>query len=319
MSFYQKKKVLVCGASGLVGSHLLEALLKEDACIRVCIHKNPLSIEDPRIEIVRADLTDQKEARRVTEGIDYVFQASGAVGSSAYGSISWMELIRGNLLLSLQILEASWFQKVKRILLIGSSTGYPAVEYPVREEEYFTDPLYPSYFGYGWSRRYTEKLAEFVHRNSDTQVAIVRSSAVYGPYDESQHVIPELIKKALDRQNPFEVWGDGEQKRDFIHARDLARGCLKTLEKESNFNPINIVAGKTHSLKELIALILKASQYSHAQISYDPSKPTAIPTRSIDASKAKNLLGFTADISLEEGINETVRWFETKKYSKRTL
>lgn len=313
MKFYEGKKVLVCGASGLVGSHIIEALLKKNASVRVCIHKTSLSIEDSRLEIVHADLNNPDEARQSVEGMDYVFQASGAVGSSLYSKVSWMKLIQKNLLLNFQILEACWSQKVKRIVLIGSSTGYPNVEHPVKEEEYFLEPLYPSYFGYGWSKRYTEKLAEFVHQNSDTQIAMVRSSAIYGPYDESQHVIPQLIQKALNRQDPFEVWGDGEQKRDFIHARDVAQGCLLALEKEPNFNPINIVAGKSHSLKELITFILKATNHSHAKISYDPSKPTAIPNRAIDGSKAKQLLGFTPQISLEEGINETVQWFQREK------
>jgi GDP-L-fucose synthase len=163
-------------------------------------------------------------------------------------------------------------------------------------------------------RRYCERLGEFVAANSRMKVAIARPTAVYGPGDNFDpatcHVIPALIRRAVEKQNPFVVWGDGNEVRDFLHVHDLARGCLLLLEKHAACDPVNLGYGQAVTIKEIVRIILKAAGHEHATVKFDASKPSVIPFRMVDTAKAQRLLGFAPRITLEAGLAETVKWHQ---------
>jgi GDP-L-fucose synthase len=146
------------------------------------------------------------------------------------------------------------------------------------------------------------------------KIAVVRPTAIYGRFDNfdpaTSHVVPALIRKTVERLDPYEVWGSGEEVRDFLHVRDLARGCLLMLEKHAVCDAVNIGYGKVVTIKEIVQLILEAADYKDAKVVFNTSKPTAIPLRMVDTSKAKSILGFEPDISLKEGLHDTVQWFK---------
>jgi len=308
---YEGKIVLVTGGTGFVGTHIVQELLKHGAKVRVPIHNRPLIIKDEHIETVYADLTKQEDCLRAVKGIKCVFHAAGWVGSAAAGTP--MTGITTNLILTAQMLQAAWEENVERFLLFSSSTGYPALNRPVKEDEMWSGPTHPSYFGYGWMNRYKERLGEFVTSKSNMKIALVRPTAVYGRWDnfdpKTSHVIPALIRRAVNKENPYIVWGTGDEVRDFLHITDLARGCLLMLEKCADCDPVNIGYGKVITIKEIVNIILEATGHTDAEAIFDVSKPTTIPFRMVDTSKAKKILGFEPVISLEEGLRDTVRWY----------
>jgi len=312
--FYKDKIVLVTGGTGFVGTHIVQELLEQEAKVRVPIHNRSLVIKDGNIETIQADLTNNQDCMLAVEGVDYIFHAAGAVAAAGVTAGNPMSAITTNLVLTVRMLEAAWAAGVKRFLIFSSSTGYPAKEHPVKEEEFWAGQTHQVYFGYGWMRRYLERLAEFVASKSDMKIAIVRPTAVYGRFDNfdpvTSHVVPALIRKAVERLDPYEVWGSGEEVRDFLHVRDLARGCLLMLEKHAVCDPVNIGYGKTVTIKEVVQLILDTADYKDAKVVFNTSKPTAIPFRMVDTSKAKSTLGFEPEISLEEGLHDTVQWFK---------
>ena len=311
--FYQGKVALVTGGTGFVGTHIVQELLKQGAKIRVTVHRRPLITEDQNIETVHADLTRQEDCSTAVKGVDYVFHAAGAVAAAAVTAGNPMAAITANLILTSQMLQAAWTGKVERFLLFSSSTGYPATDYPVKEEEMWTGPTHSSYFGYGWMRRYLERLGEFVASKSNMKIALVRPTAVYGRWDNfdpaTSHVIPALIRRAVEKEDPYEVWGSGAEIRDFLHITDLAHGCLLMLEKYATCDPVNLGYGKAVTIREIVRIILEAAGHETATVVFNTSKPTAIPLRMVDTSKAKDILGFEPKISLENGLKDTVEWY----------
>jgi GDP-L-fucose synthase len=316
--FYKDKRVLITGGAGFIGQHFVKALLEKGALVRVPLHERPIPFKNERIETIQADLTRQEDCLKAAEGINYIFHAAGAVAAAEVTTnnpMSAMSAITDNLVLTSRILQAAWTAGTERILIFSSSTGYPAVNHPVKEEEMWSGPTHPAYFGYGWMRRYIERLGEYVASKSSTKVAIARPTAVYGRHDnfdpKTSHVIPSLIRRAVLRENPFNVWGTGNDVRDSLHVTDLVRGCLMLLEKCPNADPVNIAYGKGYSIKETIQIILKAVGHENADVRFDVTKPSTIPFRMVDTSKAERLLGFEPSVSFENGLKDTVEWFAT--------
>jgi len=311
--FYRDKLVLVSGGTGFVGSHFVEELLRQGARVRVPIHERPLRVQDDRVETMAADLTQQHDCLRVCRGVDCVVHAAGAVAAAAVTASNPMAAITANLTLTAEMLQASSSVNVDRFLLFSSSTGYPAADHPVKEEEFWSGPTHPTYFGYGWMRRYLERMGEFVHSKSDTKIAIVRPTAVYGRHDDfdpvTSHVVPALIRRAVAKEAPFVVWGSPDVVRDFLHITDLIRGSLLLLEKHAECDPVNIGYGDGVTVGQVVDIILRSAGHVDVEVQYDESKPTTIPFRMADISKAHKLLGFTPSLSIEDGLCDTVDWY----------
>ena len=317
--FYKDKKVLVTGGTGFVGTHFVQALLEQGArVVRIPVHKRQPLIKHESIETVSADLNNLADCLKVCEGMDYVIHAAGAVAAAGVTVTNPMSAIAANLILTVRVLEAAWSKGVKRTLIFSSgTTAYPDADYPVKEEEMWNAPPPAVYFGYGWMRRYLELLSGFVASKSDMGLAICRPTAVYGRHDDfdpkTSHVIPALIRRAVEKENPFVVWGTGNEIRDFLHVTDLVRGCLLLLEKHAKCDPVNIGYGKTVTIKEIVEIILKAAGHEDADVRFDASKPTTIPVRMVNTDKAKELLGFIHHVSLADGLKDTVDWYLTVK------
>ena len=134
-----------------------------------------------------------------------------------------------------------------------------------------------------------------------------------GPFDkfdfETSHVLPALVRRVVERQNPLEVWGDGTAVRDFIYVSDMVEAMLRAMESWAEFDPINIGSGDPVTVKESVETVVRLADHGHVEIIYDPLKPTTIPVRLVDLSKANELLGFHSRVSFEEGIRKTIGWY----------
>ena len=169
------------------------------------------------------------------------------------------------------------------------------------------------YYGYGWSRRYTEILGKFVSMKTNIDISICRPSAVYGIYDDfnpkTSHVIPALIKRALDNENPYIVWGTGKEKRDFIYIEDLVTGCLNQIYYTKKYNVSNICYGESVSISEVVYTIFNILKKDRGVIYFDKDKPTTIKVRKLSNNKAKREFDFTPKYPIHKGLKKTINWY----------
>ncbi len=316
---YKDRNILVTGGGGLVGQSLIKKLLKAGAHVRATQYKGrKIKTRHKRLEIVSCDLTDQDDARSVFADMDSVFLGAAKVGGAKANRDSASDLIMYNLHLSSSLIALASKMELDSCAFISSSFVYPISDSAHDEIEGFMGD--PASFGLGWIKRYLETLCQHFHQTGLTNYAIIRPTAYYGPHDnfdsETCHVVPALLKKAMARDDPFEVWGDGNEVRAFTYVEDLVDGLMLTLERHAVADPLNICTAETNSVKDLVKIILNVANY-HTRIRYLSDKPTSLRTVVSDTAKAKEVLGWEATTTLKEGIKLTWQALNTRQKAFR--
>ena len=312
LSFLRGRKVLITGGTGFIGRGFVEALMNSAAKIRITVHEQRSPFDQDRVEAVYADLTVPEDCIAACNDIDIVIHAAGSVGNAGNIRSNLVASLADNLVMAVRILEAASERCGKILIFSSGTTVYPPYNRPVREEDIWTGPPAPVYFGYGWMRRYFELFGEYVGSVSPLRVLVCRPTAVYGRHDRSGHIVPALVHRSLSGESPLVVWGTGKEERDFLHVSDLVRGCLLLLRQETAVGPINIGYGKTVTVADVARIVMRAAGRPYTDIVFDETKPTTIPVRAVDSTKAKELLGFTPAITLDAGIRDLVGWYRTQ-------
>ena len=309
---YKDKRVVVTGGSGFVGTHYLKELVSRGANVVTHTHERPLQIQDDRIEVLEnIDLENIDDCMKLVDGADYVVHSAGKICHPSDVSTDF-QVALNQIAVITNVLEASYKSNVKGFVDVNSSTGYPDRRYPITEDEYWDDEPYISYYGYGWMRRYREKVMEHCSHLTDMKIAICRGTAMFGPYDnfnlKTCHVVPALIKRVLSDENPFIAWGSPDVVRDFLYVKDVVKGALLVLEKGESMRPYNLGYGSTITIGDILNTILEVTG-KNPEIEWDNSKPTTIPFRSCSTDRIEKELGFKPKYSFKEGIGQTVEWY----------
>lgn len=319
MKSFQNQKVLVAGATGFIGSHVMERLLEEGALVRAVGFKRSVLHRDSHLETISADLTIRENCRRAVQGMDVVFLCAASTAGAAVMTSTPLAQVTPNILMNSQLLEEAYRAGVKKFIFISSSAAYPpSDDRPVKEEEMFEGDPFDVYFAVGWMKRYSEILCKMYAEKLNPRMScvVVRPSNVYGPGDKfdpkTSHMMASLIRRTAERENPFVVWGSGQEVRDLIYIDDFIDGLMLAAKQLDCFEPINIASGKGYSIKELISTLLRAEEFP-ADVRFDATKPTVAPIRLIDTSMAARLLGFKTATSLEEGVRRTLAWYKENK------
>lgn len=314
---FKKKNILVAGGTGFVGINLINRLLSLDANVRATIHNKDPIITDSRIEYIKCDLLRMEDCKKVVRDMDYVFMCAANTSGAAVMASTPLVHVTPNIIMNSQILEAAYFEKVKKFVWLSSNAAYPpSGNRPVREDEIFNGDPYETYFGVGWMKRYTELLCRLYSEKlkNPMPTVVLRPSNIYGPYDDfnfaTSHMMPATIRKVVERDNPIQVWGTGDDIRDLIYIDDFIDALVLAAEKIETFDPINIGLGKGYSIKEVLQITLEVDGYTGAEIVYDSLKPSMIPVRLIDTTKAEKVLGFKAKTDIREGVRKTIEWYK---------
>jgi len=307
------KKILVTGGTGMIGRQLVELLLKKGATVRIASLDDP-SRADERAEFVHADLTELSTCMKLCEGMDFVFHLAGIKGSPKMTREKPARFFVPTILMNTNMLEAARRNKVRWTLYTSTIGVYAPKDVFYEDDVWKSFPSDNDKFA-GWAKRMGELQAEaYKEEDGTANISIVRPANVYGPYDnfdpENAMVIPALIARATGGEDPFVVWGDGSAVRDFIHARDVARGMIHVVEKKET-RPVNLGSGKGYAIKEIVEMIISNLDTS-PHIEWDTTKPSGDAVRIMDTARATSI-GFTPSVSLEAGIKETMEWYRANK------
>ena len=304
-----------------MGVNLIKRLLDEGADIRATLHINKPVLNDNRIEYFYGDLRIEENCQKAVAGVDYVFMCAANTSGAKVMATTPLVHLTPNILMNMQMLQAAYTARVKKFLFISTNTVYPLTDFPVKESD-VTNNFYESYHIVAWMKRFTEIVCEMYSNRikEPMKTIVVRPGNLYGPYDKfdwvKSKVIPAIMRRAIERHDPFEVWGDGMDLKDFLYIDDCIDGLILAMEKLEEFEPINVASGIPVTIRDVLTQILKSADYDDADVQYDSSKPTMIPKRMIDISLAKEKLGFEPKVSLQDGIHKTVQWY--KEYYKNS-
>ena len=321
-TFWKNKRVLVTGGLGFIGSHLTSKLLEAGATVSILDNvSNPSSERGERlrkdIEVIQGECKDPIAAKLACDEKDVVMHLAAKVAGVSYNQTHKGSMLSENLLIQTVMMDAAQKAGVDRFLAVSSAVVYPAdAIIPTPESEGFRgEPDEPN-AGYGWAKRVNELLSRYYHEEFDMGVTVVRPYNCYGPGDHffptPTHVVPSLIKRVVDGEDPVVVWGSGSQTRAFLYVEDLAAGMMLATEKYAVADPVNLGSDQEVTMKQLVETIIRVSGKS-PHIVYDTSKPDGSPRRNSDNTKAKEVLGFVAGTSLAEGLKRTIEWYNSVK------
>jgi GDP-L-fucose synthase len=285
--------------------------------VRAAVHIRSPVVIDKRIEYVKCNLLNMNDCIKAVSDTEYVFMCAANTSGAAVMSSTPLVHVTHNIIMNAQMLEAAYFANIKKFVWLSSNAAYPpSGNIPVKEDEMFNGDPFDAYFGVGWMKRYTEILCRLYSEKlkNPMKTVVLRPSNIYGPHDKfdfaTSHVMAATIRKVIERHNPIQIWGTGDDVRDLIYIDDFIDAVILATEKVETFNPINIGFGKGYSIKDILEIALEADGFKDVNIIYDTSKPSMIPVRLIDIKKAEEVLGFRAKTDVREGIRKTMDWYK---------
>ncbi|MFH0732101.1 MAG: NAD-dependent epimerase/dehydratase family protein [Candidatus Omnitrophota bacterium] len=313
-----KKKILICGATGFIGRNIAEFFARKDNFQIYGTYLKSEPLDNPKIKMIKADLTNNNDVNKAIRGMDIIIQAA-ATTSGAKDIINRPYYhVSDNAVMNSLIFRSAYEHKASHIVFFSCTVMYQSGDKPVKESDFNANKeIFPSYFGVGWTKVYIEKMCEFYSRIGNTKFTVIRHSNIYGPYDrfdlERSHVFAATITKVMTAEEGEKiiVWGKGEEKRDLLYISDLLHFVELAVDKqEPKFQLYNVGYGSSVSVSELVKKIISCSG-KNIKIQYDLSKPTIKTSLCLDITKAKKTLGWLPEVSLDEGIQKTMRWYKS--------
>lgn len=318
------KRVLVTGAGGFIGHHLVAFLKQKGYWVRGVDIKEPEFAPTEANEFALLDLRRWQNCLKATQDIDEVYALAADMGGMGFISANHSQILHNNLLINVHTIDAARENGVQRYLFTSSACIYPEYKQmetsiaPLREEDAY--PAQPQ-DAYGWEKLVTERLCTHYGEDHDMEVRIVRFHNIFGPLgtweggrEKAPAAMCRKIAMAKHTGNPeVEIWGDGEQTRSFCYIDDCITGLHK-LMRSDHAEPLNLGQDRMVTINQLADMVADAAGIDivkkHVQ------GPQGVRGRNSDNTRLREVLGWEPQISLEDGLARTYQWIEGKVKEK---
>ena len=305
------ERVVVTGGAGFLGSFVLEELHRRGA----------RDVFVPRSRDY--DLVDMAAVRRLYADAKptLVIHLAARVGGIGANRDNPGKFFYDNLMMGVQLIEVGRQVGLRKLVALGTICAYPKfAPVPFREEDIWNGYPEETNAPYGLAKKMLLVQSQAYRQQYGFNSVVLFPVNLYGPGDNfdlhSSHVIPALIRKCVEARERGDrqvvVWGDGSASREFLHARDAAGGIVTACERYDNSEPVNLGAGFEIRIRDLVPLVARLCRFE-GEIVWDTTKPNGQPRRMLDTSRALKEFGWKARIGFEEGLAETVAWFEKNR------
>ncbi len=326
------KKVLVTGGASFIGSHLVDVLLRRGAIVTVAddLSSGKLSnLQSPLKEegrgqwradgltVLEGDLKDSSFARQVVTGQEVVFHLAAAHGGRGYIDTHPVQCCT-NMIVDQMVFQEAHHAGVERVCFASSACVYPAYlqeetgsSYLLKEDD--ADPFVRDKaladLEYGWAKLMGEMALKAYYRQYGMKTSSVRIFTVYGPRENETHSVIALIAKALIGADPYPIWGNGEQDRNFTFVEDTVEGMVHVAETIEDGSAVNVGRDDRITINEATDLIFQIIGRHPQKIEYDLTKPQGVSSRAADLTAARRVLKWEPTVSYREGFARTIEWY----------
>ena len=324
-NFWNETNVLVTGGASFIGSHLVDKLVNLGSKVTVIDNlssgkKENLSNSWNKIEFKKNDLEyiTKSELDGLFKDQEIVFHLAAVHGGRGFITMHPAD-VSSNFSIDHHVFEGCKDSSVKNMVFASTACVYPTElqkeigsDYTLKEED--SNPLnldknMSADIEYGWEKLMSEMQLHAFRKQYGLRGCPIRFVTAYGPRENETHAIIALIYKALEKMDPFEIWGDGKQERDFTYVEDIVSGSILAGEKISDMTPINLGTGQRYPIIDVVKMICSVLNWEPTEFKFDTTKPTGALSRALDNSRAKELLGWKPQFSLKEGLEKTIKWY----------
>jgi GDP-D-mannose 3',5'-epimerase len=311
-----KTRILVTGAGGFIGHHLVKRLKKDGHWVRGVDIKRPEYEASTADDFQVLDLRIWENCLTATQGIDQVYNLAADMGGIGYITSFLADISKNNILINAHMLEASKQNGVQKFLFSSSACVYAQYKQktpdlvPLKEEDAYPADPEP---GYGWEKLFAEELCRYYYHDYKFETRIVRFHNVYGPlgtYDGGKEKSPAAIsrKVAQSHDGSIEIWGDGEQTRSYMYVDDCVEGLIR-LMASNHREPLNLGTDEMVSINHLVDMICGIAGKKLTK-RHDLTKPQGVRGRNSDNTLLRKALGWEPNTPLEKGLAITYKWIE---------
>ena len=317
--------ILVTGGASFIGSHLVDKLVRLGANVTVVDNLSSGKIENlseswKKIRFVKKDLeyTSRQDIQDIFKDQEKVFHLAAVHGGRGFISHHPADVC-SNFAIDHHVFEACTNSNVENVVFASSACVYPTKlqeeigsEYRLKEED--SNPaningLMSADIEYGWGKLMGEIQMISFKKQYGLKGCPVRFVTAYGPREDETHAIIALIYKTIKKMNPYPIWGNGQQERDFTYVEDIVDGSLLAAENVSDCTPINLGTGRRHKIIDVAKMIFDILEWRPPKFEFDNSKPVGPLSRALDNSRAKDMLGWRPKFTLRKGLEQTLDWY----------
>jgi len=346
-SFYKNKKVFIAGGAGFIGSTLTSKLITLGAQVTIgdnlssgslanvtrVLQRNNISFRktssglrvDQNHACIHVDFQDYTQALHAIQDHEIVFHLAANIGGRGYIATHPADCCEG-FAVNQNVVKASHHAGVDRIIFASSACTYPVdmqktynSTYLLKESDAIKNGWANADETYGWAKLMGEEMVRAYHHQYGLKGASTRYVTAYGPWENDTHALIALIKRAVEHQDPYTIWGSGKQDRDFTYVDDIVSGTLLVGEKVTDGSSVNLGTSKRYTITQTCNMIFDLLNWHPKKIVYDRTKPEGVKTRALSIAYAKKL-GWSPTYSLKQGLEKTIAWYlENKPISAETL